>query len=114
MGALCPPHILKRLFKVVLLDLILGLPPLGDEKFTAILVIMDKLTKFTLIIPTHNKLSQEGFTKFFMEKVANVYGLPRRIIADQDKRWVTAFWKSVMSHCGGMVGLSSSHHPQTD
>jgi hypothetical protein len=82
MGALCPPHILKRPFKTVSLDLITGLPPLGDENFMAILVIVDKLTKFTIIIPTHNELNQEGFTKFFVERVVNVFGLPRWIIAD--------------------------------
>jgi uncharacterized membrane protein len=61
------------------------LPPSGPEKYTAILVIVDKLTKYALIIPTHNELSQEGFTCFFMERVANVYRMPERIIADRDK-----------------------------
>src|SRR6201986_2288077 len=63
-------------------------------------VIVDKLTKFAIIIPTHTTLSQEGFAKLFVERVVNVYGLPEVIISDRDKRWATIFWKSVVSNYG--------------
>jgi hypothetical protein len=113
-GALRPPHIPRRPFETVSLDVITGLPESGEEKFTAILVIVDKLTKFTTVIPTHNELDQKGFAKFFVERIANVFGLPEHIIADRDKRWTSAFWKSVVSRYGSVMALSSSHHPQTD
>jgi hypothetical protein len=114
MGGLQPAHIPLRPFATVSLDLITGLPPSGSEKFTAILVIVDKLTKYAIIIPTHNQLSQEGFAKLFVERVVNVFGLPERIVCDRDKRWATAFWRSVVAFYGGALALSSSHHPQTD
>ncbi|KAF4619214.1 hypothetical protein D9613_005608 [Agrocybe pediades] len=113
-GALRPAHIPARPFETVSLDLITGLPPSGKEKFTAVLVIVDKLTKFAIIVPTHDKLDREGFAKIFVERVANIFGLPSRIIADRDKRWATDFWKSVVANYGGVMALSSSHHPQTD
>ncbi|KAK7042774.1 hypothetical protein R3P38DRAFT_2768273 [Favolaschia claudopus] len=100
MGGLRPAHIPSRPFATVSLDLITGLPPSGKEKFTAVLVIVDKLTKYALMIPTYNELKQEGFARFFVERVANVYGLPERIIADRDKRWATAFWRSVFEYYG--------------
>jgi hypothetical protein len=53
MGGLRPSHIPTRLFEMVLLYLITGLPPLGKEKYTAILVIVDKLTKYAIIILTY-------------------------------------------------------------
>jgi hypothetical protein len=90
------------------------LPPSGEAKYTAILVIVDKLTKYAIIVPTHDGLTQEGFARIFVERVANVYGLPERIIADQDKRWSTVFWRSVVEYYGSVMALSSSHHPQTD
>jgi len=82
MGALCPSHIPSRPFETISLDLIMGLPPSGEEQYTAILVIMDKLTKSGLFIPTHDTLTQEGFAKLFVERVVHVYGMPHRIIAD--------------------------------
>jgi hypothetical protein len=43
------------------MDLITGLPPSGSEKFTAILVIVDKLTKYAIIVLTyHRKVSPKS------------------------------------------------------
>ena len=114
MGALRPSHIPSQPFEMVSLDLITRLPPSGQEQYMAVLVIVDKLTKFTLFIPMYDSPTQEGFAKLFIEKVAHVYGMPHRIIADRDKRWATGFWKSVVALHGPKMALSSSHHPQTD
>lgn len=38
------------------------------EQYTAILVIVDKLTKFALFIPTFDMLTPEGFAKLFVKK----------------------------------------------
>lgn len=114
MGALRPAHIPSRPFETVSLDLITGLPPSGQEQYTTVLVIVDKLTKFRLFIPTHDTLTQEGFTKLFVERVVHMYGMPHRIIADRDRRWATDFWKTVVVLHGSKMALSSSHHPQTD
>ena len=114
MGALRPSHIPLWPFETVSLDLITGLPPLGEERYTAILIIMDKLTKFGLFIPMHNTLTQEGFTKLFVERVVHVYGMPHRIITDRDKWWATGFWKMVVALHSSKMALSSSHHPQMD
>ena len=85
MGALCPSHIPSCPFETVSLDLITGLPSSGEEKHTAVLVIVDKLTKFGLFIPTHDTLTQEGFTRLFVERVVHVYGMLHRIIAGRDR-----------------------------
>jgi hypothetical protein len=66
------------------------------------------------MIPTHTELSQDGFAKFFVDRVVNIYGMPERIISDRDKRWATAFWRSVVAQYGSVMALSSAHHPQTD
>ena len=58
MGALRPAHIPPRPFATVSMDMVTGLPPSGEQGYTAILVIVDKLTKFTIIIPTHTTLLQ--------------------------------------------------------
>jgi hypothetical protein len=54
MGGLRPAHIPLWPFATVSMDLITGLPPSGPEKYTAILVIIDKLTKYTIIVPIYN------------------------------------------------------------
>lgn len=46
-----------------------------------VLVVVDKLTKFAIIVLTHNELNHEGFAKLFVERVLNIFGLPNRLIA---------------------------------
>jgi RNase H-like domain found in reverse transcriptase/Integrase zinc binding domain len=79
-GKLCPHTIPLLPFEVVMLDLITGLPK--SEGHNAILVIMDKLTKFVQYIPTTLNLKQEGFAKLFVQHLILRYGLPRQMIAD--------------------------------
>lgn len=85
MGVLRPTHIPSQPFSMVSMDMIMGLPASGEQGYTAILVIVNKLTKFGIIIPTHSTLMQEGFAKLFVERIVNVYGLPEVIILDRDK-----------------------------
>jgi hypothetical protein len=85
MGRLRLAHIPPRPFTTISLDLITGLPLSGKEKFTAILGIVDKLTRFVVMIPTHTNLTQEGFIAFFVERVVNIFGMPEHIILDRDK-----------------------------
>jgi hypothetical protein len=107
------PHAIPLLpFEVVSLDLITGLPKSGG--FDAVLVIVDKLTKYVQYIPTTSSLKQEGFAKLFVENVVLKYGIPRQMISDRDARWAKAFWASVAEHLGLGLLLSTSHHPQTD
>jgi len=111
-GLLRPHKIPLLPWDVVSLDLITGLP--NSNGFTAILVIVDKLTKYVLYIPTKNELKQEGFADLFLEHVVRRFGLPLEMIADRDPRWAKSFWQSVAGSLGLRLLLSTSHHPQHD
>jgi Chromo (CHRromatin Organisation MOdifier) domain len=107
------PHAIPLLpFEVVMLDLITGLPK--SEGYDAVLVIVDKLTKFVQYIPTSSNLKQEGFAKLFIQHIVLRYGLPRQMIVDRDARWSQSFWVSITKHLDLDLLLSTSHHPQTD
>ena len=77
------PHAIPLLqFEVITLDLITGLPRL--DGFDAVLVIVDKLTKFVQYVLMLSNLKQEGFAKLFVEHVALKYRIPQQMITDQD------------------------------
>jgi hypothetical protein len=97
---------------VVTLDLITDL--LKSEGHDAVLVIVDKLTKFVQYIPTNSNLKQESFTKLFVQHIVLRYGLLRQMIMDQDARWSQSIWASIAKHLDLDLLLSMSHHPQTD
>ncbi len=95
-GGLRPAPIPCRPFAMISLDMITQLPPSGKEKFTAVLVIVDKLTKFTIMVLTHDTLNSEGFTDIFIARVINIFGLLEKIISDRDCRWTSTFWRAVV------------------
>ena len=99
-------------FDVVTLDLITGL--LRSEECDAMLVVIDKLTKFTTYLLTSGTMNQQEFAKLFVMKIAQHYRLPLGMVADWDSCWAKSFWRSVADELGLELLLSTLHHPQTD
>ena len=91
-GMLRPLPIPLMPFEVITLDLVAGLPK--SEGSDAVLVVMDKLTKYVSYIPTIETLNQEGFAKLFVKHIVHRFGLPRGMVADRDPCWAKTFWAS--------------------
>src|SRR5260370_21119391 len=107
------PHRAPQLpWDVISLDLIMGLPQLLN--LDAIVVVVDKLTKYTVYIPMVTMLSQEGFATLFIDYIVQRFGLPLEMIVDRDACWAQSFWASVARHLSLQDLLSTSHHPQHD
>lgn len=111
-GLLQPITIPSYPFEVISMDFITDLPPSGD--FTAILVIIDKLTKYGMFIPTVKNINEIETAKLFFESVYPNFGIPRQIISDRDPRWTGAFWKELVMLIGSRRALTTAHHPQAD
>jgi hypothetical protein len=99
-------------YKVVSLDLITSLPK--SDRFDAILVIVDKLSKYVHYLPTHSKLDQEGFAKLFTNEIIYGKGIPKKMIANWDAQWSIGFWNAIAKYLSLDLMLSTSHHPQMD
>jgi hypothetical protein len=100
-------------YESVSLDLIGPLPP-SDEGFTAILVIVDRLSKHAQFIATDFDLNTNGFAYLFVKHVVCRFGLPRSIYADRDGRWLSDFWTAIAGYLKTRMLLSSARHPQHD
>ena len=79
-GLLWPHRIPTLPWDMVSLDLITGLPQL--QGYDAILVIVDKLSKYALYTPTTSTLSQSRFAMLFLEHIVQWFGLPLEMIAN--------------------------------
>ena len=42
------------------------------------------------------------------------HGLPRELILDRDKLFISRFWKALMAQLGVKHKLSTAYHPQID
>ncbi|SOV03534.1 uncharacterized protein UDID_19082 [Ustilago sp. UG-2017a] len=105
---LVPPHP----WLSISMDLIEQLPPLSD--FTAILVVVDCLTKMAIFVPTTNKLDAPELAKLFLRHVYLKHGLPTSIVSDQGSEFTSHFWCSLSTLLGIETHFSSAYHPQSD
>jgi hypothetical protein len=112
-GFLRPQSVPQRPYQSISLDLI-GPLPLTKDGFSAILVIVDRLSKHAQFIPTDFDLNTEGFGYLFVKHVVCRYGLPDTVYADRDGRWLSEFWTAVSSYLKSHLVLSSARHPQHD
>ena len=94
------------------MDFITQLPE--SNGYDAVLVIVDKLTKFAIFIPTVTTIDEEGSAQLFFDQVVTKYGIPRQIVSDRDARWTSSFWKEICKRMNVKRALSTAHHPQSD
>ena len=83
-GLLQPLPIPAEPFEVITMDFITELP--NSNTFNAILVIVDKLTKYGIFIPMHTTDNAEAVAQLVFQHIISHYGLTCQIISD-----VTAF-----------------------
>ena len=64
------------------MDHIVQLPEAGEEKYDAILVVVDRLTKQAIYIPCHTTDDARAFAQLFINHVFSKHGLPSDIVSD--------------------------------
>ena len=87
------------------------------QGFNAIFVCVDRLTKFTKLIPCfmgENSLTAEHVALLFFHNVVRHFGIPTSVIHDRDPRFTSDFWQSLWKLLGSRAIATSAHHPQAD
>ena len=87
-----------------------GFPEVGGN---VIMVIRDRATKYTILIPVSKSLKAEDMADIFFDEVAVRFGLPRQIVPDRGSKY-TRFLGGAYQAYGVRRGLSTAYHPQTD
>ncbi|KAA0045084.1 reverse transcriptase [Cucumis melo var. makuwa] len=111
-GLLDPLPVPTRPWESVSMDFITHLPKVGD--FEAILVIIDRFSKYATFIPTTKQCSAEMIAQLFFKHVVKLLGVSTSIVSDRDGRSIGSFWTELFSFLGTSLNISSSYHPQTD
>jgi Integrase zinc binding domain len=111
-GLLQPLEVPSEPWEHVSLDFIMSLPPSGG--FDAILVVVDKLSKSMVLIPTQTTVSAKETARLYFNHVYCRHGLARKVISDRDVRFTGKFWQELHKLLQVKLAMSSSFHPQTD
>jgi hypothetical protein len=88
--------------------------PMTKNGFDNILVIVDKLTKFGIFIPTQTRLNEVETAQLVFDHIITKYGIPKQIISDRDSRWSNSFWGELCKLMNIKRALTTSYHPQAD
>ncbi|KAK4684314.1 putative transposase, partial [Tremellales sp. Uapishka_1] len=103
-----PPHP----WSSISMDFIEQLPP--SNEYDAILVVVDRLTKMAIFIPSSTTVTAMDVADHYVTHVFSKHGLPNDIISDRGSEFTSSFWKSLASNLGIQSNFSTAFHPQTD
>lgn len=100
------------------MDFVTGLPnsrdPVTDIVYDAILVIVDRLTKYALMIPFRKDFTAKQLGHIIVDRLVRNHGIPKTIISDRDKLFTSNYWTTLMADIGTKRKLSTAYHPETD
>ena len=94
------------------MDFIEGL--LVSEGSNAILVVVDRFTKYAHFVPLHHPFSAAGVARVFVDSVVKLHGMPKSIVSDRDRIFTNTFWKLLFEKLGTKLKFTIAYHPQTD
>ena len=94
------------------MDFITQLPPsLG---FTAILVVVDQLTKQGIFIATHDTITSAQLAELFVLWVFSKHGVPSHVTCDRGSVFISHFFQSLGKALDMKLHFTSGYHPEGD
>ncbi|KAJ1038600.1 hypothetical protein NDA10_004294 [Ustilago hordei] len=116
--ASCPPLATPdRPWGSISLDFIEGLPPskkFDSKTYDSILVIVDRLTKFAILAPTHKTVTAKQTAVLLYGHMVRLFGYPDHMVSDRGRQFISGAWKAFAEQMGVKHSLSTAYHPQTD
>ncbi|KAJ1595808.1 hypothetical protein NDA14_003845 [Ustilago hordei] len=99
------------------LDFIEGLPTskkYDSKTYDSILVIVDRLTKFAILAPTHKTVTAKQTAVLLYGHMVRLFGYPDHMVSDRGRQFISGAWKAFAEQMGVKHSLSTAYHPQTD
>ncbi|KAJ9550331.1 hypothetical protein OSB04_014376 [Centaurea solstitialis] len=111
-GLLQPLDIPEAIWEHLSMDFILGLPK--SKGFDALLVVVDRLSKYSHFILLKHPYTARNVADIFVKEVVRLHGIPKSIVSDRDPVFMSRFWQELFRLQGTRLHMSSSYHPQSD
>ena len=107
-----PNTIPEQPWEHITVDFITRLPI--SQGYDAIMVVLDRFTKYVIAIPTTGEISSMGSAKLFRDNVWKQFRIPWNVISDQGPQFAAQFMKDLHQLVGTKTNISTVYHPQMD
>lgn len=111
-GLLAPLPIPKQIWSDISMGFITGLP--RSKGKDTILVVVDRMSKYAHFIALSHPYTAKDVADVFVRNVVRLHGIPKTIVSDRDRIFVSVFWRELFKMLGTQLKMSSAYHPQTD
>jgi transposase InsO family protein len=113
-----PIELLSEPWSNISIDFVTELPLSKDSTiglfYDLILVIVDRFTKYALIISFQRDYTAVQLAHVLKDQLIQDHSIPKTIISDRDKLFTSNYWATLIVEIGTQQKLSTAYHPQTD
>lgn len=103
-------------FQECSMDFITGLPKVEHHGriVDAILVIVDRYTKYATFLPVSTTINAPELAELFYREIECRFGRPEGVVSDRGSVFTSEFWSTLCYHANIKRKMSTAFHPQTD
>lgn len=89
-----------------------GLPVVRGQ--SVIVVVVDRLTKYCHLGDLSVRYSATLVANYFINQIIRLHDIPKTIVSDRDKVFLSKFWKDIFTRSGTTLKMSTAYHPKSD
>jgi len=86
----------------------------SSSGFDTILVIVDRLSKQAIFIPTHDTITSVELACLFVTHVFSKHGVPSHVMSDRGSEFVSHFFHSLGTALDIRLHFTSGYHPEAN
>ncbi|MBW0582619.1 hypothetical protein O181_122334 [Austropuccinia psidii MF-1] len=96
------------------MDWVTALPPGGDKRYNACLVIVDRYRKKPIFLPCHKNDTAMDTALLIWNRALSHTGIFKNIMSDRDPKFTSVLWTNLHKLLGTKLSFSMAYHPQRD
>nr|GEZ61283.1 putative integrase [Tanacetum cinerariifolium] len=108
-GLLQPMFVPQRIWEDLTMDFVDALPK--SKGYSVIMVAVDLLSKSAHFAPLKHHCTITSVATVFLREIIRLHGVPKSIISDRDRVFVSHFWRELFKYPRTTLKRSTAYHP---